>query len=53
MDKRYKDGRKLTGFRLSPDDSRKLKELAMLDGVHKSDVVRSLINKSYARRVKA
>jgi len=46
---RYKDGRTLTAFRLSPESRRKLDELAKDRDCPKSDIVRTEIDRAYAR----
>ena len=50
MDKRYKDGRTLTAFRLSDEDRRRLDWLAAQKETTKADMVRSLIKAAYDRR---
>ena len=52
MEKRYKDGRTLTAFRLSPESRQKLDELAKDKDCPKSDIVRAEIDRAHERLVK-
>ena len=52
MSKRYRDGRTLTAFRLSPESRNKLDELAKYFDCPKADIVRREIDRAHERLVK-